>query len=434
MTDELENELDDELDDLDDPDYDIDRYGDAIKPHYDADRYHGTAGWQPKDEFKALRDKHRKTGEPIITEYQNILEVRTAGGWMKDRAVAVSAPLFGEMWKEGELAILFADTGCGKSIFAVQLAESIARGVGVLAALPTHAAAPAVSKGSHPHEREVAGASSDGVVLSSSLITHHSSLITAKKVLYLDFELTETQFNERYSRHENGLCVDKYKFSRRNMRAQISWNQEVPDAFESYGAFMAHSIAEAVDKHKIKVLIVDNISWLATANTHAGAALTLMKALKSLKQDLGISIMVIAHTPKRPYARPMTDNDLAGNKTLANFADSMIAIGKSHRGHDIRYIKHIKLRNSGSQDDASNVIVCRLEKPHNFPKFTFLEHGSERAHLMPYYDRAYHYREQLTDEARRLAAEGLTERDIADKLCLGKTTVHRYLTEDDRVS
>ncbi|MBK8304894.1 MAG: AAA family ATPase [Chloracidobacterium sp.] len=268
----------------------------------------------------------------------------------------------------------------------------------------------------------------------SSPVTSHPSPVTPKKVLYLDFELTETQFNERYSRHENGLCVDKYKFSKRNMRAQISWNQEVPDAFESYGAFMAHSIAEAVDKHKIKVLIVDNISWLATANTHAGAALTLMKALKNLKQDLGISIMVIAHTPKRPYARPMTDNDLAGNKTLANFTDSMIAIGKSHRGHDIRYIKHIKLRNSGSQDDSSNVIVCRLEKPHNFPKFTFLEHGSERAHLMPYYDRAYHYREQLTDEARRLAAEGMTERDIADKLSLGKTTVHRYITEDDRVS
>ncbi len=178
-----------------------------------------------------------------------------------------------------------------------------------------------------------------------SPVTCHPSPVTPKKVLYLDFELTETQFNERYSRHENGLCVDKYKFSKRNMRAQISWNQEVPDAFESYGAFMAHSIAEAVDKHKIKVLIVDNISWLATANTHAGAALTLMKALKNLKQDLGISIMVIAHTPKRPYARPMTDNDLAGNKTLANFTDSMIAISNCtvHLGQ-IRLIRQNLIR------------------------------------------------------------------------------------------
>ncbi len=357
---------------------------------------------------------------------------------MKDRAVAVSAPLFGEMWKEGELAILFADTGCGKSIFAVQLAESIARGVGVLAALPTHAAATAVSvpESIATEALSVPGAIATGALeedVAQTSVTSYpvpSSTVTPKRVLYLDFELTETQFNERYSRHENGLCVDKYKFSKRNMRAQIGWDREVPEAFESYGGFMAHSIAEAVDKHKAKVLIVDNISWLATANTHAGAALTLMKALKRLKQDLGISIMVIAHTPKRPYARPLTDNDLTGNKMLANFADSLIGIGKSHRGHDIRYIKHIKVRTSGSQDDASNVIVCRLEKPHNFPKFTFLENGSERAHLMPYYDRAYHYREELTNEVRRLAATGMTERDIADKLCLGKTTVHRYLTED----
>jgi len=36
--------------------------------------------------------------------------------------------LFGEFWLEGELAILFADTGKGKSLLAVQIAESIARG------------------------------------------------------------------------------------------------------------------------------------------------------------------------------------------------------------------------------------------------------------------------------------------------------------------
>src|SRR5690349_19987226 len=37
-------------------------------------------------------------------------------------------PLLGELWQEGELAILFGAVGCGKSTLAIQLAESIARG------------------------------------------------------------------------------------------------------------------------------------------------------------------------------------------------------------------------------------------------------------------------------------------------------------------
>ncbi len=79
MTDEVEKELDED-EDLDDPDYDIDRYGDLAN-HFDADRYHSAAGWKPKDEFKELRDKHRRSGERLITEYHNILRSapRTAG-------------------------------------------------------------------------------------------------------------------------------------------------------------------------------------------------------------------------------------------------------------------------------------------------------------------------------------------------------------------
>src|SRR6476620_6022909 len=62
---------------------------------------------------------------------------------------------FGEFWLEGELSILFADTGKGKSVLAVQIAESIARGVPIKPLKLT----------SKP-----------------------------QKVLYLDFELSDKQF------------------------------------------------------------------------------------------------------------------------------------------------------------------------------------------------------------------------------------------------
>ncbi len=57
------------------------------------------------------------------------IEMRPANEWMRE---AGSRPMpempFGEMWFEGELAVLFGDTGAGKSILAMQIAESIARG------------------------------------------------------------------------------------------------------------------------------------------------------------------------------------------------------------------------------------------------------------------------------------------------------------------
>ena len=60
---------------------------------------------------------------------------------------------------------------------------------------------------------------------------------------------------------------------------------------------------------------------------------------KNSQRDDGLSILVLAHTPKRPFARPLTVNDLAGSKQLSNFTDTMFAIGDSIQGSNIRYLK-----------------------------------------------------------------------------------------------
>src|SRR5260221_842286 len=89
-----------------------------------------------------------------------LFRLKPASEWIES-AKTKPAPrqLFGEFWSEGEFAILFADTGMGKSVLAVQLAELIARG-------PAGGVFPTTSK--------------------------------PQRVLYLDFELTEKQFELRY--------------------------------------------------------------------------------------------------------------------------------------------------------------------------------------------------------------------------------------------
>lgn len=333
----------------------------------------------------------------------------------------VAARLFGDLWLAGELCIMFADTGKGKSILATQIAESIARGVPIG---PLEMTAP------------------------------------PQRVLYLDFELSAEQFRERYS--NNG--TDPYQFSERVTRTEIVPTNELPDEFKDFQEFLVDSLFRAFASRQFDAVIVDNISYLTTSTHGSNSALRLMRGLKHYKLMFGLSILVLAHTPKRSIGRGLTVNDLQGSKMLSNFADNIFAIGHSYRGRDIRYIKHIKPRSTALKYDASNVIVFEIEKrctsPHvskgvsepqsseptsekltthhsplitnstpNFLCFNFVGYSTEHTHLVPAYDTVNGDRTTRIERAVHLAAHGHTQREIAADLGVGIATVNRYLQD-----
>jgi len=420
---------------------------------------------ESKDPWAIARTKAKNGG--IITHLESALDIRPANDWMQrvDESVADASKLFGDFWLEGELCILFADTGKGKSILAVQIAESLARGRPIDPFEMTWTAPP--TKGTSEYETAT--------------------------VLFLDFELSTQQFNRRYSgkpTRDGGRFVRR-RFHDNFIRAQLRVDQVVPPAFKDLGAFLAHSILDAVQEYESRVLIIDNITWLRTSNTNASAALSLMQELKALKSREDLSILVLAHTPKRPFARPLTVNDLAGNKMLSNFADSVFAIGESIQGPNVRYLKQIKPRSTEMIYDASNVAIARIEKPSNFLKFTFTGFAGESEHLIrthhrlrasighaknsppcikgdvprknsPPHERemaaasadgvvlsmsdrfyvdgnisadqaefmeAENLRQFLIAQCKAGSARGLSLRDIAASLGIGVTTVRKYLSE-----
>ena len=60
---------------------------------------------------------------------KGLLKVMPANKWMEQaKTRPIPKMIFGEFWHEGELCILFADTNLGKSILAVQIANSISSG------------------------------------------------------------------------------------------------------------------------------------------------------------------------------------------------------------------------------------------------------------------------------------------------------------------
>jgi len=327
--------------------------------------------------------------KPAGDEMAKLFGLKRANEWLEEAKVKpLPRALFGGFWSEGELAVMFADTGKGKSILAVQIAEAIARGQAV----------EPMKTGAKP-----------------------------QNVLYLDCELTEKQFEMRYAEEpENDEALkNHHRFSDNFFRAQVDLSGGVPDGYKTSGEYLHDAIAKLAEQADAKVVIVDNISILQRANDHAGAALALMQGLRKLKNELGLSILVLAHTPKRSASKPLSINDLAGFKTLSNFADTVFAIGQSRMESDIRYIKHLKQRSSEMLCDERNVPSFRITKRGgNFLSFEFLRYTTEAVHLFNYQDNMAFNRVALV---KKLSAAGMTQRTIAGETGLSLGAVNKYL-------
>ncbi len=322
--------------------------------------------------------------------FQSLFKIQTATRWLDEaKERPVPKMLFGELWFEGEVCILFADTGKGKSILAVQIGDAISKGIGI------------------------------------SVFTLEAA---KQQVLYLDFELSDKQFEARYSIKHGDFFTHHYIFDENFKRGEIDQNSFMPEGFNDIEKYLNFSLEYEIAVSGVKVLIVDNITFLKNATETAKDALPLMKELIRLKKKHNLSILCLAHTPKRDLSRPLTVNDLQGSKMLSNFADSIFAIGESAKDKNLRYLKQIKARNTEIIYDAENVATCQVTKPENFLMFEFLSFGSEREHLK---DFSANDRDELIARAKNLSADGKTQREIADVLGISAMTVNRYLKKTE---
>lgn len=315
--------------------------------------------------------------------------------WLEE-AKSRPAPkmLFGEFWFEGEVCILFADTNLGKSILGVQIAESIAQG----------------------KPFELFGNGKPFEVLFAAP--------EKQKVLYFDFELTDKQFEGRYSEKDGDYYKNHYVFDENLIRAELNPNDIFSDNDNDFEAYLNSEIEKSIIETGAKIIIVDNITYLRNGTEKAKNALPLMKQLKALKNKYNLSILALAHTPKRDLSKPISKNDLQGSKMLINFCDSSFSIGESTKEIDLRYLKQIKVRNSSMRFHTENVQLCRIEKTNNFLHFELDDCGSEQEHLRQLSNGE---RKELVEKVKELSAESKSQREIAQETGLSLATVNRYL-------
>ena len=239
-----------------------------------------------------------------------------------------------------------------------------------------------------------------------------------KKVLYLDFELSDKQLENRCSDNYK----DHYRFHDNFLRGELNAELELPANIKSIEDYLCETLELCVTKNNVEVLIVDNLTYLNNDNEKAKYALHLMKQLKKLTKSFNISILVLSHTPKRDDSKPITKNDLAGSKMLMNFCDSSFAIGASSQNHSYRYIKQIKQRNTEHVYHSDNIILCEIKKESNFLKFQFLNFDSESNHLKSFDSKSIEDRDAKMIE---LIQEGLSNVQIGKEIGIHEATVRQ---------
>lgn len=310
------------------------------------------------------------TEPPIDKTHIGLLHIKDANDWILEAAQRPDPkPLWLSLWYEGEACCLFADSNLGKSIYACNIANEIAKN---------------------------------------------------EPILYVDFELSDKQFQLRFSTKSNST----YSFPANFKRAEISrdinysddsdWENEVIDSIESAALAL-----------NLKIIIIDNLSWLCNDAEKGKTAGSLMQRLNWMKKQHDWSLLIIAHTPKRDMRSPITQNSLAGSKKLMNFFDSAFAIGQSAKDEALRYIKQVKCRYGAFEYNADNVIVCDLmQDPDGYLHLRQIGFAKESDHLKEVSESD---EDAIKDKILELYRQGKPQREIATAVGYSASKVNRFL-------
>jgi KaiC/GvpD/RAD55 family RecA-like ATPase len=286
-----------------------------------------------------------------------MFKIQTANGLM---SYAEKLPDQEALWRSciyrGDVCIVFSDTNLGKTVFAVQMGVDIAK---------------------------------------------------RYKVLYFDFEMSDKQFYVRYSDEYGNKYVFPDNFYRVSVDVDKMRSEDVVKEFEQSAL---NCIEEVIQCTGAQVCFIDNLTWLCANSEKSDAASRLMMRFMDLKKRYNLTLVVISHTPKLEYASPITIDSLAGSKKLSIFLDDAIAIGRSFKDENLRYIKQLKVRTGRIEFGGDNVITCMLQKDGAFLHFVPQGFSTEREHLRELTDKED---AEITAKIKAEISKGTPRREIA---------------------
>jgi len=260
--------------------------------------------------------------------------------------------LFGSFMFEEELTILYTKSNVGKSVLAIQIANMIASG------------------------------EQFGYLENES---------KPQRVMYFDFELSDSQFMFRYSQEyfndKNVRCYHNHFQFHKNLEIIKMGDEVCPKGIDLVD-FYFNSIMSVCEELNSKVIILDNLSFLTTKGLEKSEnARELMNKLHRLAKQHKYSVLVVSHTPKISN-RAITLHDLAGSADIGKYSDACFVINDSEAlGQPYKYLKQTKVRSCEKEYHNRNVLTLWMGKIEpNFLGFKFEDveetYLSEQSHFI----------------------------------------------------
>ncbi|HYG17169.1 MAG TPA: AAA family ATPase, partial [Bacteroidia bacterium] len=282
--------------------------------------------------------------------------------------------LFGEFFYKNDFAVLCGPEGSGRSILAMQIADSISRG------------------------KQLGDFGLDS---------------EARPVVFLDFEGNHDEFARRYSMdgkqpypfHENFNVVRFHQ----KFRGYTSMRKD-----------FLRELNTTLAPHQDGVLIINNLDYWKCFMSESYA----IAAIKELQANNRFSVLLISNLKGNPAHKQITPN--RAGKLLTTMTDSIFAMNFSQKGTDTRYLVQLKTKGGKQTYHANHVAEFTLSKEHNFTGCHFTGFGTEQEHTAtPPTDFEMKIIElSLNQPELRLA-------EIADQLKTNKKRVDRVLKKYD---
>jgi hypothetical protein len=222
-----------------------------------------------------------------------------------------------------------------------------------------------------------------------------------RKVLYIDWELTEEEFVARW-----GGEVVPENFFWMGFHTDGKMPQHIPDKID----WLLQNFATTVHDTGANVLIIDQPDRLHLSPQKWNEFLLKLKAMMR-KNDL--SVMLVLSNKSRHLGRPCGLNNIPKGNILIPVADSVIMMAQNQRRTCERYFKVLKNRNRASAENLEFVDIIELEELDGYLNIRPWGYQRERDMLPP---NAAERKNQRIMEAEKLWNSGLSCLEVGEKM------------------
>lgn len=229
-------------------------------------------------------------------------------------------------------------------------------------------------------------------------------------VLYLDMELSGYSLLNRYGDMD---------FPPTFFRAAINPQGDVPEDY--YGEVFAE-IEAIIREYGINVLVVDNITALSPDNNKVEVANVLMNKFLIFKRKYKLSLIILCHSPKNKIGVPLGITSVAGGMGIANLADDVVGLGRGNGG--VTYLKQVKHRDGALAYDEDNCLLFDIRAEGGRVEMTAVGSAPEYELLR---QETADDKAAKREQAKELAGQGWTQRQIATELGVSPSMVNKYL-------